>query len=279
MWRSDVGGDAGYPRPVTPARLALLLHGVALLAAPAVTEAEFERERSTHFLLLYDLDFEYRTGLDGAGRFEREVLLSLEASHRALDQLLGLTPRRRFEVVIHDAGRFDRDFGWRFRFPSAGFYGERIHVRGASQVGPRLEATLAHELVHAAFDQEAPSLRLPGWVNEGIATWFEGRRVGKRGLGPYERRALAASGSRGGWLDLAQLSTPTFGGFGPARAQTAYLQSYALVEHLVERRGERALREFVARLLRSGDAERSLRRAAKLDPDELDRSLRRSLGL
>ena len=146
-------------------------------------------------------------------------------------------------------------------------------------MSPPLEATLAHELVHAAFDQEAPSLVLPGWVNEGIATWFEARRAGKRGPDPYERGALAAAARRGAWLDLAELSTPTFGAFGPARAQTAYLQSYAMVAHLVDRRGDRALREWIARLLRSGDAARSLQRAANFDPEALDRSLRAALGL
>lgn len=259
--------------------MALVLALLAFARSSIADPGSFERGRSTHFLLLYDVEFEHRTGRAGSARFERRVLQSLEDSYRALDQLLGIAPRRRIDVVVHDAGRFDRELAWRFRFPSAGFFGERVHVRGMPRFDTRLETVLAHELVHAALDQQAPSLRLPGWVNEGIATWFEGYRVGKRRLSPYERGVLTAAGRRGAWLDLARLSTPTFGSFDSAEAQRAYLQSYAMVDHLVARRGERTLRDWVRRLLRTGDAENALRRVARFDADELDRSLRHSLGL
>lgn len=246
-----------------------------LVAAPA--RADFERERSTHFLLLYDVEFDTRTGRAGSGRFERGVLQSLEASHRALDALLGIAPRRRVDVVVHDPGRFDRELAWRFRFPSAGFYGERIHVRGSATLSAALETVLAHELVHAAVDERAPSRVVPGWVNEGLATWFEARRAGKRRMSPQERRSLAEADARGGWIALDRLATPSFASFGPGEAYGAYLQSYALIEHLVERRGERALREFVRRVLRTGDPTTALRRSVRMDPAELDRSLRDSL--
>lgn len=261
-------------------RVLVLVALAWLFPSAALAErGAFERERSTHFLLLYDVEFESRTGRGGSARFERAVLQSLEASHRALDDLLGVAPRRRIDVVVHDPARFDRDLAWRFRFPSAGFYGERIHVRGGAQLDAGLEAVLAHELVHATFDQVAPSLRLPGWFNEGIAMWFEGQRLGKRGLGAHERRVLIDAGRHGVWLDLDALSTPSFARFDTSNATRAYLQSYAMVEHLVERRGERALRDWVRRSLRSGDTSRALRRAADLAPAELDRSLRTSLGL
>ncbi len=240
--------------------------------------AGYERERSTHFLLLHDVEFETRTGRGGSGRFERGVLQSLEESHRALDALLAIAPRRRVDVVVHDPGRFDRDLAWRFRFPSAGFYGERIHVRGSHEVDAGLEAVLAHELVHAAVDEQAPSRVVPGWVNEGLAMWFEARRAGKRRLSPGERSALYEAAARGGWIGLDRLSTPSFAAFGRGEAHRAYLQSYALIAHLVERRGERALRDFVRRVLRTGDPGSALRRAARMEPAELDRSLRQSLG-
>lgn len=262
------------------------MRGLALIAAiwllPQLAGAErggFERERSTHFLLLYDVEFEGRTGRDGSARFERAVLQSLEASYRGLDDLLGVAPRRRIDVVVHDPGRFDRDLAWRFRFPSAGFYGERIHVRGGGRVDGRLEAVLAHELVHAAFDRAAPSLQLPGWFNEGVAMWFEARRYGKRGFSVYERSTLIGAGRHGAWLGLEELSTPSFARFDQSHATRAYLQSYGMVEHLVERRGDRALREWVRRTLRTGDASSALHRATGLDPAELDDSLRASLGL
>ena len=214
-FRSGLGLGPGVLIPSGIHRFAALAAiAIASYAAPSLADAgSFERGRSTHFLLLYDLEFEHRTGSSGSSRFERQVLESLELSYRALDQLLGIAPRRRVDVVVHDASRFDRELAWRFRFPSAGFYGQRIHVRGTPQVNLQLEAVLAHELVHAALDQEAPSLSLPGWINEGVATWFESQRIGKRGLNSYERSMLIAASRQGGWLDLARLSTPTFASF------------------------------------------------------------------
>lgn len=257
-------------------RLLLLF---ALLAPVPVHAESFERDRSQHFLLLHDLDFERRTGRQGSGHFERGVLESLEGSYRRLDTLLGIAPRRRIDVIVHDRERFDRDFAGRFRFPSAGFFADRIHIRGSSALDAGLESVLAHELVHAALFQQAPSLRLPAWMNEGIAMWFEARRIGKTRLSQAEQGHLVAAAREGRWLGLGALSTPSFSHFGSAQARLAYLQAYALVDHLGSRRGERVLRDWVRRSLRSGDPQRSLERASGLSLEALEASLRRSLGI
>ncbi len=267
-------GAAASPRLV-------LAFGIVAAVVGGAAESrgdDFERGRSTHFLLLHDLEFENRTGRRGSGHFERGVLDSLETSYRALDASLGLAPRRRIDVVVHDPARFDLEYARHFRFPSAGFFADRIHIRGTPRIDLALEAVLAHELVHAALDQEAPSLALPAWMNEGIATWFEARRVGKTRMAPTERSTLSSRAANGAWLPWSVLAAPTFSGLDVYRARQAYLQSYALVDHLVVRRGERALRDWVRRTLRTGDPTRSLERASGLDPVELEESLLRSLG-
>ncbi len=253
---------------------------LALGPAPAVSAAgyeSFESRSSTHFLLLYDVPFEHRTGPEGAARFERDVLRSLEDAHRELTRRLDLTPRREIDVVIHNPSNFDRAVAGRVRFPTAGFYRERIHVRGDGRMTPFMEAVLAHELVHAVLDQLAPSAGIPAWVHEGLASWFEARFAGRRGLSPDEWRALGAAAAGGRWLGLDRLRVASFQGLRPVSASRAYRQSQALFEHLEDRRGERALREFANRLVRTGDAERSLERTAGMDLDELDRSLRGTL--
>jgi len=247
------------------------------LSAPPGAGESFERRGSPHFRLYYNVAFDQRTGPSGSARFERDVLASLEAAYQGLDGWLGLAPRRRIDVVIHEPESYDRSVAGRVRFASAGFYADRVHVRGGAEVTPTLEAVLAHELVHAALDQISPSATLPGWANEGLASWFEARVTGERGLDGGKARLLRAAAGNGAWLAPERLSAPSFAYFDPSAALLAYLQSQALIEHLEARRGRDAVREFANRLLRTGDSERALERTVGMNLAELDRSLRDAL--
>jgi hypothetical protein len=263
----------------------LLALALTLAAAPPPAAArargadgEFDERRSAHFVLLQDVAIDQRTGPRGSRRFEREVLAALEAGYDLLDDLLGLRPRRPIEVRIYDATVFDETFAGLFRFPAAGFYHGVIQVRSHDAVSPALVSTLHHELVHAALAAEAPSALLPAWFNEGLAEWFEARASGRRELGPRGRAALASLAERDALASIDELSRPSLARFDPEQAAVAYLQSYALVDHLVQLRGERVLRDLLARLARSGDLARALERASGLDPPALQRSLIASLA-
>jgi hypothetical protein len=206
------------------------------------------------------------------------VLRQLEAAYDRLDRILGLRPERKLVVHIWDSAIFDERFAGLFRFPAAGFYGGSIHVRGGTKVAPGLIRVLHHELVHAAFDAEAPRLSLPAWFNEGIAEWFEARALGKRDLSLSERAALARVASNGGLFALSELSAPSFGGFGPNAAALAYLESYAFVTHLVDTYGERKLVQFWSALLKSKSVGRASRRAFGRDFEDLEKKFRKALG-
>jgi hypothetical protein len=243
-------------------------------------DGRFDRRHSSHFLLYQDVAIDHQTGPRGSREFERGVLAELEAAYRRLDQTLGLRPQRPIEVVIYDPGVFDATFAGLFRFPAAGFYGGTIRVRGDVAVTPALSHTLRHELVHAALDAAAPSLVLPGWLNEGLAEWFEARSSGERRLAPRAIDALARGAATGAWIPIGgSLSRPGFGDLPPERAALAYLESYALIDLVERTRGERSLRDLVERMTRTGDVERSLERAAGVDSTGLERSLRAELGL
>ena len=248
---------------------------LTLLASPVWArgaDGEFERRRSAHFELLQDVDIDRSGGFHGSRRFEIAVLEELERAYDKLDALLGLRPERRLRVVIYDPARFDAQFAGLFRFPAAGFYGGVICVRGDTRLTAALARTLHHELVHAALDGAAPSLVLPGWLNEGLAEWFEMRAgLGKRGLSNGERAALGQLAARGELLSLAALSAPSFGALGPRPAAVAYLQSYALVDFLARRGGHRDLARFCAELLRTRHLDRALGRVYRLDAAALER--------
>ncbi|NNL66211.1 MAG: hypothetical protein HKP30_08215 [Myxococcales bacterium] len=252
--------------------LPLLLGAAWLAAAPPAAargaDGEWSERRSSHFVLLQDVAIDRRGGFHGSVRFEREVLATLEDAHDRLHQYLGLRTDRPITVQIYDAGIYDAAFAGLFRFPAAGFYQGVIRVRGGERVTVALQRVLHHELVHAAFDQLAPSLVLPAWFNEGVAEWFEARAVGKRRLSAGELNALRRAAAAGGLFDLAVLSPPSFSAFGPEAAGLAYLQSYGMIEHLVRRHGERELRDWVldtVRKRRLSDAFRKTYRFALAD--------------
>jgi len=258
--------------------LALLgADGAAALGGGA--DGRFERRESSHFVLLQDVAIDDRGGFHGSRRFEQEVLKTLEAAYDSVDALTGLRPRRKITVAIYDPGIFDARFAGLFRFPAAGFYGDAVHIRGATAMNPQLARVLHHELVHAAFHAEAPSLVLPAWLNEGVAEWVEARALGQRFLTAPQQRYLAVAASQGRLYSLAQLSAPSFGRLGPDAAQLAYLQSYAFVHYLGRTHGERSIRELVREVMRTGNLERAVSKTFRGDLDDLERRFRSELGL
>jgi hypothetical protein len=256
---------------------ASLLLGVTLLGAAAPASARdrgadgrFDARSSSHFDLLQDADIDETSGFHGSRRFEERILGELEQSFVRLGDLLGLRPGRRIQVQVFDAGIFDANFAPYFRFPAAGFYAGVIRVRAGTQVDHALVRCLRHELVHAALDQVAPSLVLPGWLNEGLAEWFEARLDGWRGPDGPQIDYLQRAAGAGALFSLAALARPGFGRFGPDAAALAYTQSYAFVAWLISTRSERELPRFVDELVEDGDLARALRRVYKADLAELE---------
>jgi hypothetical protein len=260
----------------------LLGLGVLGLAAPAAArdrgaDGVFEQRESSHFVLYQDVDLDRAGGWGGSVDFERTVLQVLEAGYDRLDDRLGLRPRGRLTVVVHDPGIFDRRFAGLFPYPAAGFYGGTIHVRGDTVVTAPLQRTLLHELVHAALDAEAPSLVLPAWLNEGLAEHFEAGATGRPRLTAGEWERLARAARDGAIPPLSAYAAPSFGRLDARSAALAYLYSRGLVDHVARRRGDRELARLVRELVRTGDLERAFRRTTRATPGEHDAAFRREL--
>jgi hypothetical protein len=261
--------------------VAICLASFAIPCGPASAaggaDGRFDERGSRHFVLREDVAIDQRTGPRGSNQFQRELLDVLEAGYDALDDVLGLRPRRRIEVEVYDAAIFDARFAALLPFPAAGFYGGIIRVRGDVRVTPQLTGTLHHELLHAALDAEAPSLAVPAWLNEGLAEWFSARVAGRPALGPAARAALADAADRDALLPFDALARPTLVALAPDAAPLAYLQAAALVDTLARRGGDRALREFLAQYLRHGDLDRALERSIGLDVRDLEAATLASL--
>ena len=95
------------------AAVALALLQMLVLSAGAAwgsergADGKFDHRSSAHFELYQDVAIDRSSGFHGSRRFEQQVLAELERAYDSLDQLLGLRPNRRIEVVIYDAGVFD----------------------------------------------------------------------------------------------------------------------------------------------------------------------------
>lgn len=271
MKRNGCGSGKGLRGLVTALALAsVLLSGRAEAVGDRGADGDFARRDSFHFTLFQDVDIDESAGLYGSRKFEQDLLRELEAAFDRLDQILGLRPDEKLVVYVWDSALFDARYRHLFRFPAAGFYGGAIHIRGDTRITPALVRVLHHELVHAAFDAEAPRLALPAWMNEGVAEWFEARALGKRSLGGRERAVLGQLARAGQLFSLADLGTPSLGHLGPDAASVAYLQSYAFIEHLVATRGEGDLVRFWKAVVRSRSFDRAARRAYRTDMADLE---------
>lgn len=240
-------------------------------------DGEFEKRTSSHFVLLQDVDIDESYGLRGSRRFEQQVLRSLEKAYDRLGESLGLRPSRPITVVVYDPKIFAAQFAPLFRFSVAGFYRGTVHIRGDTRVSDRLIRVLHHELVHAAFDAEAPSLLLPAWFNEGVSEWFEARSVGQRVLSARQHSMLTRAAQSGRLFSLGELSRPTFGGFDPDAAQLAYVQSHAFIEFLIRQYGERALRDLCRSVMRTQKLERSIQKTYRSSLERLERQFQEEL--
>lgn len=243
--------------------LALVVCDAPRVQAGRGADGVYEQRRSSHFVLYQDVDIDRTSGFYGTHRFEKQVLEVLERAYDQLESMLGMRPRREIQVTVHDPEIFDSRFARIFRFPAAGFYGGTIHVRGGAAVSNRMVRTLYHELVHAAFDAELPSLILPAWFNEGIAEWFEARSMGRSRLTARELSFLAELERRGGLFQLSGLSSASFGGFGPEAARVAYLQSFSFFEFIARRFGERRIRDLNTAVIRTSNIDAAFRRTLR----------------
>ena len=257
----------------------LVALGLASVASASErgADGEFEKRTSSHFVLYQDVDIDQSAGLRGSRRFEQQVLQTLEKAYDRLDEYLGLRPRRPITVVVYDPRLFDAQFAPRFRFSIAGFYHGKVHVRGDTVVSDNLVRILHHELVHAAFDAESPSLVLPAWFNEGVAEWFEARSVGQRVLGARQHRALMQAADSGRVYTLAELSRPSFGSFDSRSAFLAYAESHAFIEFLVRRNGQRSLRDLCRETMRTQKLDRAVQKTYRQSLQRLEEQFRQGL--
>jgi tetratricopeptide (TPR) repeat protein len=138
----------------------------------------------------------------------------------------------------------------------------RVSLDPDGGLSPELVAVLSHELAHA-FVRHVSADRAPGWLHEGLAQWWEGRRL----MTSEIREAFRGRSPH----TLAELNGNLARRADRAAARTNYVEALGLVEYLVERSGSGAVACFTRDLGEGRSLAEALRLEFGLTPDELFR--------
>lgn len=138
----------------------------------------------------------------------------------------------------------------------------RVSLDPDGGLSPELAAVLAHELTHA-FVRHVSGDHAPGWLHEGLAQWWEGRRL----MTSEIREAFRGRSPH----TLADLNGNLARRADRAAARTNYVEALGLVEYLVERYGSAAVACFTRDFGEGRTLTEALRLEFDLTPDELFR--------
>jgi tetratricopeptide (TPR) repeat protein len=126
-----------------------------------------------------------------------------------------------------------------------------------------LIAVLSHELAHS-FIRHVSADRAPGWLHEGLAQWWEGKRIRVSEIrGEFRGHAPYSLGEMEG--NLARRSDR-------AAARSNYVQALAIVEYFFERHGGGTVACLTRDLGEGKTFAEALKIETGLTPDELFRS-------
>jgi len=131
--------------------------------------------------------FRYFNGQRDFGQradYEGRVQGALEEARTASNRLLGTSRKAPTDVILYSKSEFTMHHGAQAARSIAGFYSENaIRMNDTAEINPRNQTVLVHEYVHAVLDEVAhfKAMRVPVWMNEGLATWVEWRYEGSDG--------------------------------------------------------------------------------------------------
>jgi tetratricopeptide (TPR) repeat protein len=153
------------------------------------------------------------------------VAALLEAAYLRVGKALNAYPSETITAILYTKEQF-RDITKAPAWAAGAYDGRiRIPVLGALRVPAELDRVVTHEFVHALIRSVAP--RVPTWLNEGLATYFE--PVDHRWA--QERLRMAP-----GLIPLTHLEE-RFGQFDGEEALLAYAESMVAAQVLIERLG------------------------------------------
>jgi tetratricopeptide (TPR) repeat protein len=225
------------------------------------TEKDFNRDVTSHFLVKYDGREKIEAG--------RIVLRILEDAYGEIGRALSYYPDREIQVILYSGQQFQEVTdapGW-----SGGIYDGkiRIPIGGIEQETPGLRRLLYHEYTHAVVRTITP--RVPTWLNEGLAQYFEGREIDGRQKEMLRRLAQA------GQLPPLSNLEGSFMGLGGNQAVFAYLFSLSSVRYMIDSFGMYRVKGILEELAAGADTGKAISSGTMLSSEEFERGWKRSL--
>ena len=225
------------------------------------TEKDFNQDVTSHFLVKY----EGREKIE-AGRI---VLRILEDAYSEVGRALSYYPDGEMQVILYSDQQFQEVTdapGW-----SSGIYDGkiRIPIGGIEQKTSGLRRTLYHEYTHAVVRAITP--RVPTWLNEGLAQYFEGKEINGR-----QKEMLRRLAQAGKLPPLSNLEG-SFMGLGGEQAVFAYLISLSSVRYMIDSFGMYRVKDILEELAAGADTGKAISNSIMLSYEELDSNWKRSL--
>lgn len=218
-------------------------------------ESEAREANSGHFNLRYQGE--------ATPQLAAEILSTLEEHFRSIQSVLRFTPAEPIGVVLYTQQAF-RDITQAPTWAAAGNDGRiRVPVQGLTSVSDQLSRELKHELVHSFVWQKTRG-RCPGWLNEGLAQWIEGRRSDR------DAAALIAAYEQGQYIPLRNLEG-SWTRLPSTAARFAYAWSLAAVESIIANSGTWGIERLFDRFDVDPSFEAAMRASIQTNYADLER--------
>ena len=137
----------------------------------------------------------------------------------------------------------------------------RIAAQGIDSVPPLLARSLKHELTHSFLHQKTQG-RCPTWLQEGLAQWISGRRVGSNAeqiLALHQQGGRSLRALEGPWIN-----------FSSAESGYAYGWALAVVETIESQSGPEGINRLLEAERTESTPEGALREGLRKNYSELD---------
>ncbi len=193
--------------------------------------------------------------------YQRLLTDIVQRGYSAVSAELGWTLDRPLKINVYTPVHYEQQFGsvaaatW-----GAHYRAGAIYVNGGSRLNDRFAGTMVHELTHAFLDHRGTGMRLPTWLNEGVAERLAWKRKGLDELAPNQVMSIQYARRQGKLTPL------------PVWANTMdYLQFYAAALFVEKRVGKDKLLAVVRRTLQGESFERVLDQEVRWTVSDLER--------
>jgi hypothetical protein len=218
-------------------------------------ESEFREGQTSHFSVKYSGTV--------APALATGILHALEIDFDQISAMLNYTPAEPIGVILYPNQQFEditRAPAWVGAINDGRI---RVPVQGLDSVTGELSRVLRHELTHSFLQQKTQG-RCPTWLQEGVAQWMEGRRIGTVApslVEAFDNHLAIPLGD----LEISWMKLSTTG------ASFAYAWSLAVVETILAKGGMSDLEQVLDALTTSATSEQAIHSVLHMDYAELER--------